>query len=198
MDWLEIVNTAAAVTSALAITYGIHKGVQLTEKRWGQSYDKRQRAENTRALKDDLTNNEINTISKDMELLWMPLLAMAISSDPENMSEVKTLVKTRINPVRSFFETSNYEFSRRLMTSIDVAFESANKHKNGWSNELIMYTSLECLRAMSHIEDEFTEAATSKCTKFVQVQSDIQRAYETNFHELARLRWRLTSLSTHK
>lgn len=189
MDWLEIVNTAAAVTSTLAITYGIYKGVQMAEKLWGNAYDKRKRSDNTHALKSDLTNNQISMISKDMELLWMPLLAMAISSDPENMSEVKMLVKTRINPVRVFFEDSNYEFSRRLMTSIDVAFESANKHKNGWSNELIMYTSLECLRAMAHIEDEFTETAASKCAKFVQVRSDIQRAYETNFHELAKLRW---------
>jgi len=191
MEWLGAVNTASCVVIALALVVGVVRADRIISRYWIEGLKRREtREEEIQRLntRHKTIINEVSLLAREMEQLWMCIPAMAVNSKPEGVIELKAVLKEGLDRVEEYFQNTQYDFKRRLFSSLDLAADSAGVNKNGWIHEMSMYAALEFLRATSHVEDEFTEEMVFQSRRFLQFRASMHRAYETSFRELARIR----------
>ena len=189
MEPIDILRLVPVWVAALAMAWGINKALTIADK-WRSEETKRDALERTSEQRRRKLVREISVIAHEIEELYLPVPIIAMTTGPEELSDFKAAIRPQIESIKFFDQVEHYDLKKSLFKAIDMAFGSAHAHHSGWMQEVLMYTSLEMLRALNQVHSyyEAHDVIPSECSKFVQVQADLRRAYEDSFESLARLR----------
>ena len=189
MQSADILRLVPVWLVSLALAWGVNKGIGLFGQ-WREDEAKQLAIEATSKKHRRKILKEISKVSHDIEDLFLPIPVIAMTTGPEELNEFKSALKPRIEEIKFFDQIEHYKLKSSLFQSIDLAFSSAHENHSGWMQEVLMYTSLEMLRALNQLNGYYSahDVVPSECPKFTQVQSDIRRTYEDSFESLARLR----------